>query len=208
MAVAPYTRLAAAALLVTLLGGAACGGDDSEEGVELEESRDPAETTTTAEPDEADGEPTKEEVAAVLGGDATGVSDADAMCVGLALVDAVGLDRLLDSDAFEQMEANSDTSLADLGITLDEAQKAALVDGLHQCGDLRTMLRDGLSADGSIPPEGAACVVDGIDDAMIDRLFVTSIAGGEAALDADPELTDAFVDATIACVQAGVDMGE
>ena len=199
---------AAALLLAALLGAAACASEGSEDGVALEESTEPADTTTTTESDETDSEPTKDEVAAVLGGDATGVSDSDAMCVGLALVDAIGLDRLLDLDAFEQMEADSDASLADIGITLDDAQKAALVDGLHQCGDLRAMLRDGLAADGGIPPEGAACVVDGLDDAIIDRLFVTSIAGGEAALDADPERKDAFTGAAIACIQAVVDVGE
>jgi hypothetical protein len=201
-------HVTAALLVAACFGAAACSGDGSEDAVELEDSAEPAESTTTTEPDETDGEPTKEEVAAVLGGDATGVSDDDAMCVGLALVDAVGLERLLDSDAFEQMDANPDASLADIGITLDEAQKAALIDGLHECGDLRAMLRDGMAADGTIPPEGAACVVDGLDDAFIDRLFLTGITGGEAALDADPELMDAFVSATVACVQAGVNMGE
>jgi hypothetical protein len=70
------------------------------------------------------------------------------------------------------------------------------------------MLREGMAADGTIPPEGAACVVDGLDDAFIDRLFLTGITGGEAALDADPEQMDAFVSATVACVQAGVNRGE
>ncbi|HZM39546.1 MAG TPA: hypothetical protein VFB94_10555, partial [Acidimicrobiales bacterium] len=119
----------------------------------------------------------------------------------------VGLEVLIDTGALERMDDDSVGSLADLGITLDDSQKAALADGLHECGDLRAMLRDGLAADGSIPPDGAACIVDHLDDATIDTLFVTSIVGGEAALDADPELFDTLAQATVDCVQAGVDVG-
>lgn len=200
----------AATLLVAILGSA-CAGEGSDEGVDLENVEDSAdsEDTTTTEPEEEAGEPTKEEVAAALGGDSTGgVSDDDAMCVGLAMVDAVGLDVLLDTGAFEQMDEGSANSLADLGITLDESQKAALIDGLHGCGDLRTMLQEEMSSDGSIPPEGAACMTDGLDDATIDRLFVTTITGGEAALNADTELLDAITQATLDCIAAGVDVGE
>jgi len=205
-----HARWAGATLLAATLGLAACAGEGSDDGVALEEVADdadsPATTTTTTEPEES-GEPTKQEVAAALGGDAEGVSDEDAMCVGLAMVDAVGLDVLLDTGALERMDDESVGSLADLGISLDDAQKAALADALHDCGDLRAMLRDGMAADGSIPPEGAACVVDHLDDATIDRLFVTSIAGGDAALDADPELLNAFTQAALDCMQAGVDVG-
>ncbi len=199
----------AATLLVAILGSAACAGEGSDEGVDLESSEESAdsEDTTTTEPEEA-GRPTKEEVAAALGGDTSGVSDDDATCVGLAMVDAVGLDVLLDTGAFERMDDESASSLADLGITLDESQKAALVDGLHECGDLRTMMKDAMSADGSIPPEGAACMVDGLDDTTVDRFFVTAVAGGEAALDADSELLNAVTQATLDCIAAGVNMGE
>jgi hypothetical protein len=203
----------AATLLIATLGLAACAGegseDDSLEEVADDESADTATTTTTTtttEPEET-GESTKEQVAAALGGDADGVSDEDAMCVGLAMVDVVGLEVLIDTGALERMDDDSVGSLADLGITLDDSQKAALADGLHECGDLRAMLRDGLAADGSIPPDGAACIVDHLDDATIDTLFVTSIVGGEAALDADPELFDTLAQATVDCVQAGVDVG-
>ncbi len=202
-----YTTWAAATLLAALLGAAGCSGGDSEEGEALEEN-EPAETTETTEPETtgaepSDGEPTKEEVAAVLGEGATGVSDADAMCLGLAIVDAVGIDRLLDAEVFADPEATADASLAELGITLDEAQTAALLDGLHQCGDLRGMFREALAAGGSIPPEVAACMVDGLDATMFDRLLVLSVTGGEAALEADPELTGALQDSVVTCMAAG-----
>jgi hypothetical protein len=199
-----YTTWAAATLLAALLGAAGCSGADSEEGGAVEES-ETAETTgpetTGAEP--RDGEPTKEEVAAVLGEGATGVSDADGMCLGLAIVDAVGLDRLLDADVFADPEATADASLADLGITLDEAQTAALLDGLHRCGDLRGMFREALAAGGSTPPEVASCMVEGLDGTMFDRLVVLSITGGQAALEADPELTGALQDSVVTCMAAG-----
>jgi hypothetical protein len=204
-----YSKWAAAALLAAILGGAACSGGDSDGGVALDDS-EPAGTTEsdttepddTTEPEMSDGEPTKDEVAAALGQGAAGVSDEDAMCLGLAIVDAVGLDRLLDAGAFD---ANSDVTLSDLGITLDEAQTATLLDGMHQCGDLRAMFKQALSVDGSMSPEAASCVVDGLDDATFDRLLVLSVSGGEAALEADPDLTGAMQDAVLTCMAAGVD---
>ena len=203
------TRWAAAAVLVAILGAAACSGDDSDDGVALEGS-DPARTTgsdtseaDTTEPETSDAEPTKEEVAAALGQGATGVSDEDAMCLGLAIVDAVGFERLVNAGAFD---ASTDVNLSDLGITLDDAQTATLLDGLHQCGDLRAMFKSALSADGTMSPEAASCVVDGLDDASFDRLLVLSISGGEAALDADPDLTGAMQDAVLTCLAAGVDV--
>jgi hypothetical protein len=203
------TRWAAAAVLVAILGAAACSGDDSDDGVALEDS-DSARTTgsdtseaDTTEPETSDAEPTKEEVAAALGQGATGVSDEDAMCLGLAIVDAVGFERLVNAGAFD---ASTDVNLSDLGITLDDAQTATLLDGLHQCGDLRVMFKSALSADGTMSPEAASCVIDGLDDASFDRLLVLSISGGEAALDADPDLTGAMQDAVLTCLAAGVDV--
>ena len=83
---------------------------------------------------------------------------------------------------------------------------AHVVNGLHQCGDLRAMFKSALSADGTMSPEAASCVVDGLDDASFDRLLVLSISGGEAALDADPDLTGAMQDAVLTCLAAGVDV--
>lgn len=201
-------RAAAGLLLAAILGAAACSGGGSDDDVALEDSG-PAGTTEsdttesdTTEPETSDAEPTKEQVAAALGQGATGVSDEDAVCLGLAIVDAVGLDRLLDADAFD---ADSDVTLSDLGITLDEAQSATLLDGMHQCGDLRAMFTQALSADGSMSPEAAACVVDGLDDPTFDRLLLLSVTGGEAALEADPELTGAMQDAVLTCMAAGIE---
>lgn len=198
------TRWAAAVLLATLVGAAACSGgdDDSDEGAEPAELTAPDETA----PPEADagGEPTREDYAAALGEGTVGLSNADSMCFGLAIVDAVGFERLEDADAFDLMAADPDASLAEMGITLDEAQTASLLDGLHQCGDLRAMFKNVLAAGGTMPPEAANCVIDGLDDTLFDRLLVVSIAGGEAGLDADPELVSGLQNAVLTCVQAGV----
>ena len=201
------TRWAAVGLLLAALVAAGCSGDDDDD-VALEESESARTTESdtteadTTEPETSDTAPSKEQVAAALGQGATGVSDQDAMCLGLAIVDAVGLDRLLAAGAFDD---SSDLTLSDLGITLDEAQRATLLDGLHQCGDLRGMFKAALSSDGSMSPEAASCVVDGLDDASFDRLLVLSISGGRAALDADPDLTNALQEAILTCVAAGVE---
>jgi hypothetical protein len=196
------TTWAAAALLLTILGAAACNGGDSDE------SEEPAPTTErdeTTEPEpSAGGEPTREDYAAALGEGTVGLSNADSMCFGLAIVDAVGFERLQQANAFDLMAADSDASLADMGITLDEAQTAALLDGLHQCGDMRAMFKNVLAADGTMLPEAANCVIDGLDDALFDRVLVVSIAGGEQALNADPELVRGLQDAVLTCAQAGV----
>jgi hypothetical protein len=209
--VARCTTWAAAALLLTILGAAACNGGDSDESAPREESEEPASTAETTARDEttepepsAGGEPTREDYAAALGEGTVGLSNADSMCFGLAIVDAVGFERLQQANAFDLMAADSDASLADMGITLDEAQTAALLDGLHQCGDMRAMFKNVLAADGTMLPEAANCVIDGLDDALFDRLLVVSIAGGEQALNADPELVTGLQDAVLTCAQAGV----
>jgi hypothetical protein len=201
--VARCTRWAAAALLATILGAAACsGGGDSEETVE---PPDTTERDETVEPQpSAGGEPDREDYAAALGAGTVGLAEADRMCFGLAIVDAVGFEQLQDAGAFAVMEADADASLADMGISLDEAQTATLLDGLHQCGDLRAMFKDVLAAGGTMPADAATCVVDGLDDALFDRLLVVSIAGGEDALDADPQLVSGLQNAVVTCVQAGV----
>jgi hypothetical protein len=209
--VARCTTWAAAALLLTILGAAACNGGDSDESAPREESEEPAPTaestardeTTEPEPS-AGGEPTREDYAAALGEGTVGLSNADSMCFGLAIVDAVGFERLQQANAFDLMAADSDASLADMGITLDEAQTAALLDGLHQCGDMRAMFKNVLAADGTMLPEAANCVIDGLDDTLFDRLLVVSIAGGEQALNADPELVTGLQDAVLTGAQAGV----
>jgi hypothetical protein len=209
--VARCTTWAAAALLLTILGAAACNGGDSDESAPREESEEPASTAETTARDEttepepsAGGEPTREDYAAALGEGTVGLSNADSMCFGLAIVDAVGFERLQQANAFDLMAADSDASLADMGITLDEAQTAALLDGLHQCGDMRAMFKNVLAADGTMLPEAANCVIDGLDDTLFDRLLVVSIAGGEQALNADPELVTGLQDAVLTCAQAGV----
>jgi hypothetical protein len=128
-----------------------------------------------------------------------GVTDEEVECVLGGFVDAVGVEQLEAAGIFESVQANPQGTLAESGLTLDEAQSSTFYATLTGCVDVRAWFRRVL-ASGSVSPEAAACVVDHVDDPTLTRLWTLAFTGGQALLVADPELTSSFQQAARSCV--------
>lgn len=112
------------------------------------------------------------------------ITDAEATCVGGAVVDEVAFSRLLAIG----LETSDD---GDLGaLSADEAVVfgAAFAD----CVDVRTILLDQV-ADSGAEPDVVECLDDQISDDAIQLLFIDTFAGNEASAEG------AFEDAIDAC---------
>lgn len=198
------TYAAAALLLAATLGAAACGGDDDSD----DSSSD---TTAAADDNNADDSGDshdRDDYVAILSAAGSGFSADEAQCAAEVFVDVVGVDQLEAVGAYEKIQQNPDGNFSDYGIsTLDEAQGAELYSGVNGCKDMRAFFEEQMAADGSIPPEGAACVVDAIDEATFSQMIVASFLQGEAAIDDDPAMQGVFAQAATDCMAAGVDLG-
>ena len=195
------TYAAAALLLAATLGAAACGGDDDSEDSSSDTTSDTSDTDSGDSHDRGD-------YVAILSAAGSGFSADEAQCAAEVFVDVVGVDQLEAVGAYEKIQQNPDGNFSDYGIsTLDEAQGAELYSGLNSCKDMRAFFKEQMAADGSIPPEGAACVVDAIDEATFSQMIVASFLQGEAAIDDDPAMQRVFAQAATDCMAAGVDLG-
>jgi hypothetical protein len=156
--------------------------------------------------DDAGGEAPRSRDAYVdaLGG-AVGLSDAEAVCVFGAVVDAVGLEQLERSGLFDVLETQGglDAPLSAYGIALDDEQVAALGADIDACIDLRLILEEMITAEGS-SPELAACLTAGITDDTLQRVVVLIIMEGVAGLAADPELGPDISTVGAECAAQGV----
>jgi hypothetical protein len=196
--------VAAAFLLLAGLGAAGCGGGgdddaaDNRDSTTSEATGDTTETTAAAT-----GPHDKAAYVALLrthaGRQLDGVTDEEVECVLGGFVDAVGVDQLEAAGIYESVRANPEGTLAESGLTLDEAQSGTFAATLTGCVDVRTWFKQVLSS-GSVSPEAAACVVDHVDDPTLTRLWTLAFTGGQAVLAADPALTSAFQQASSACV--------
>jgi len=194
-------HVAAAFLLLAGLGTAACTGggddDDADRDTTTETAGDTTETTS------ASGVHDRAAYVVLLrdhaGHQLDGVTDDEVECVLGGFVDAVGVDRLEAAGIFESVRANPDQTLAESGLTLDEAQSATFAATLTGCVDVRAWFTQVL-ASGSVSPDAAACVLDHVDDPTLTRLWTLAFTGGQAALVADPALTSSLEQATRACV--------
>jgi hypothetical protein len=175
-----YRTYAVAALLLTVgLGAAACGDDGH----------------------------SRADYVAAMGGEGSGFTADEAECAAGAVVDVVGVDALEEAGAFEKIQDNPDGDLSDWGIVVDDAQGPDLYAGLNDCKDMREFFTEALTSQGGVTPEGASCVVDGIDEATFSQMMVAGFVDGEAALDANPEFQGALEQAATDCAASGVDMG-
>ncbi|HEY7072065.1 MAG TPA: hypothetical protein VH479_18200 [Acidimicrobiales bacterium] len=196
-------HVAAAFLLLAGLGAAACaGGGDGDDAPGRDTTTEAAgDTTETAAA--ASGEHDRAAYVALLrdhaGHQLDGVTDDEVECVLGGFVDAVGVDRLEAAGIFESVQANPEGTLAESGLTLDEAQTSTFAATLTGCVDVRAWFTQVLGS-GNVSPEAAACVLDHVDDPTLTRLWTLAFTGGQALLVTDPELTSSLEQATRACV--------
>lgn len=208
----------AALVLVVLAGCSADGSDDA---------ADDAETSTTApSSDTTDGERTTTTTEAA--GGATGseqayieavadamrevedptfpIDDEQADCLAPRWVDAIGYQTLLDAGVTPEVLGGSedgDTS-AEFEDVVDRARAEKLVDAFGDCDlDLEQFFYEGLQSDGSMTADQGACLRDRLPEGYIRELMITSMDGGDDALDDDPDLEDQLTEAFMACLAEG-----
>lgn len=124
-----------------------------------------------------------------------------APCLAAALIDTVGVERLIDEDIAVEEFADAD-SLADFDIELDDDGIAQLSAAFDDCIDLRQLMTN-------TAPEGFGCLVDTIDMDALSRAIAEEFATGESF---DPS-TLMFESATPACAEeaflaTGVSQGD
>jgi hypothetical protein len=203
-----YRTYAATALLLAVsLGAAACGGDDDDSSSNTTDTTSGSNEQSSS--DSGGGHDRADYEAALSTGasESLGVTDDEAGCFADTLIDVIGVDQLEAAGAYDKIQDNPEGNLADYGIELDDEQGAELFDGLNGCADLRGLLVDEISADGSVPPEGATCMVDNLDDDTFAQLMTAALTQGESELSADPDLQGSLEQAAADCMAAGVDIG-
>ncbi len=105
------------------------------------------------------------------------IDPAQADCVAAAVVDALGVERLLVVGA----GAEGDDPFADGAVTPDEG--GAIADGFLSCVDIRQVFLDQFRAEG-VPEETAICLADAIDEEALRSLFAAEFTGQEVDPDA------------------------
>lgn len=194
-----------ALITVLALGAGACGGDDSDDaGSNGDGGSGSDQTTTTEATATGDGAAhTRDEYVTLLGGGGEGFTEDEARCMAEAVVDTIGVDTLEEADAFAQIEDDPDATLTDVGVVLDDQQVSALGAAIGACVDLRVKFEEQMAADG-MSAALAECLAGGLDETMLQRTVVLSMVGGDAALDADPQLGPAVDSAATACAAQGI----
>lgn len=199
--------LAALALAAAIaMGSAACGDDDGADtaGSSGDGGSDTAGTSGDDSGDDDTAEHSREDYVALLGGAGEGLSDQEANCISGAVIDVVGVDALEQANAWDKILQNPDGSLADYGVVVNEAQVAAIADGVGACVDMPRLFEEMFQAGEDLSPELAACLASGLDEAALEQAFAISIAQGEAALDADPTFTAGVEQAALDCTAQGI----
>ena len=125
------------------------------------------------------------------------LSEEDAQCIGAGIVDGVGEDRLAELGiTTESLEAEGSIELSEFDLTDDEVD--AVVDTFQECTDVRALLAEALSADGTMSAEDAECVVGELPDDLVRAALEAGQTGDE-----DPDLEEEFgnqlLDAAAAC---------
>ena len=222
--------LAAVALLALLVGCSADGSGDGSGDSATPTSTTPStapdddETTMTTDADEADeaDDGDGESGGGSLARDAYVEAVADAMrevedtdfpidddqadCLAPRWVDAIGYETLLDAGVTPEVLGGSEDgdTTAEFEDVVDRPRAERLVDAFGDCGiDLESFFYDGLASDGSTTPEQVDCIRDRLPDGFIRELLITSMDGGEDALDADPDLSGQLTGAFMACLDEG-----
>lgn len=162
-------------------------------------------TTTTEADDEQQGSPDQVYLDAMIeslresDSEDLQFTDEQAECLAPQWLETITVDALREADITPEDLASDDVSV-DLAPILDQDQGREMVDAFGDCGvDLETVFVEGLSADGSIEADQAACLADALPDGYVEQLFAITLADGDEALDEDPALAETLTDAYLGC---------
>ena len=138
-----------------------------------------------------------EAIAANMAAEGSPMSASERECVAGTVVDVMGLETFQEQVTPEELASDPETSLRDRGMVPDEQQAADVYDGMSECVDVRALMGETLTA--QVGSEVADCVLDAVDDALLERLIVGSFVDGEEYLQADPGLAQDFAAAVGPC---------
>jgi hypothetical protein len=138
-----------------------------------------------------------EAISAQMEARGTPMSESERRCVAGHAVDVMGLENLQGEVSADELRSDLDTSLRDHGVAPDQQQATELFDRMGDCVDVRQIMGEALNA--TVGPEFAQCVLDAIDDTLLERLIVGNFIDGDAYLTADPELGRDFAAAVEPC---------
>jgi hypothetical protein len=199
--------LIAAAAALSLLA-AACGGGgsgDAESTTTAIPSTSSSSTTTTSTPDGGARDEYVAAFAEFFGSDAPpGVTEADIACAAEGMVDAIGVDRLVELGITPDDLANAtDFSDFDEQPTLDEAR--AIVDAIYECIDIAAVFAGFIAAElqgalGGGEPEADLldCFGSALGDEATLRDFLARSLLGEEVDEA--EFQQQFLPAFLDCI--------
>lgn len=185
--------------VAALLGLAtlACGGDDDDDATNDD-------TSENGSDDGGSGGGDRQKLIESLSSSASASGDEEFSaeeieCMVPGMIDAIGVDKLVEAGALDKPEAD----FQELGLDLTDDQANEVYEAMNGCVDLRDSLVESMTADGTATEEQAQCYSDAIDDDLLRRLMVTAMVEGEAALEGDQDLTAQLQAAAMTCLAPG-----
>jgi hypothetical protein len=131
------------------------------------------------------------------------LDDEQADCLAPRWVDAIGYETLLEAGVTPEVLGGTEDGEIDATFedVVDRPRAEKLVDAFFDCGlDLEGLFFEGLASDGSTTPEQVECLRDRLPEGFVRNLMITSMDGGDEALDEDAELEQQLTEAFLACI--------
>jgi hypothetical protein len=187
------------AMFAVVLVLAACSGDD---GGVLAGAGDGGGSTSDGtggagdgDTDDLDGDEkaAAERVAASIENDpeAPDVTPEQAECVGVRVVEAIGVERV------EEIDWESDE------VRLPEDDARGVAQAMVDCVDVRPLMVEGMTQDGDLTAEQAACLGDDLSDDELVELLTSAFVDGSEDVEIDPALYEPLADAMLNCMDFG-----
>lgn len=132
--------------------------------------------------------------------EAAPLTEDDARCVVVSMVERLGADRLEELGITPESFGGDDGDPFPEGLTEDEAND--IVDGFDGCFDMAQIFLDGLTEDTTMSDETKECLADAFDGDTIRKVFVTMLTQGEDAIGEDDALTAELMSIFAECPDA------
>ncbi len=116
------------------------------------------------------------------------IDDEQADCLAPKWVDAIGYETLLEAGVTPEVLGGTEDGDddADFEDVVDRPRAEKLIAAFGDCGiDLEELFFDGLASDGSATPDQVDCLRGRLPDGFVQDLMITSMDGGDDALDED-----------------------
>jgi hypothetical protein len=139
-----------------------------------------------------------EALAVLAKSSANATTDEEADCLAEGQVDALGTDTLAKIGTPEELQADPEQRLSDLGLRATPTQAQELYDALERCVGAREAFRR-RAADQGDSPATVSCYDEAIDDDLMKQLTMASYIDGPNFLEKNPDLNQTLNQATVDC---------